>query len=460
MFTYYEEVSNSIMERQPATAAANGTNLLVGVDDKIGVGKAFLLGLQHVLAMDLYIAPIIIAGLLGLSGGDTSFFIQMCFLATGIGTLIQTGIFMRLPVVQGPSYIPIGAMSAIGGKLGLAAMTGSLLPGALLIAILGLPLKWFAKAVRKIIPPIVGGTVIMVVGVTLIPSAMKSVFNAPGNLGHNVIVAGVSAAVLVVCMLFGSKLKRGGTLFRLLSVILAIVVGTIVASFYGAVDFSPVADAKLLKMPELFPFGTPTFDWSAVVTMALVYLIVLIETTGTWFVVSSVTGSELTEKRLNRGAFGEGIGCFVGSLFGGSPMTGYSSNAGLIAVTGVASRMAIMAGGIILLVLGFVPKLSVLITCIPEPVINGIFAIVCVAILMNGLKVIQPLKIDDRNMMIVGIPIMLTLGLTVFPGDVLQTLPDFANYILSSGTAVGAIAALLLNLIIPKGKEASESEGG
>jgi Xanthine/uracil permeases len=444
------------MQEQQRTAQSSG--LLVGVDDKIGTGKAFLLGLQHVLAMDLYIAPIIIAGLLGLSGGDTSFFIQMCFLATGIGTLIQTGIFMRLPVVQGPSYIPIGAMAAIGNKLGLAAMTGSLLPGALLIAVLGLPLKWFAKAVRKVIPPIVGGTVIMVVGVTLIPSAMNSIFIAPGNLGNNVTIAGVSAAVLVVCMLLGSKLKRGGTLFRLLSVIVAIVVGTIVASFFGTVDFSPVRDASWFKFPELFPFGTPTFDLSAVLTMAIVYLIVLIETTGTWFVVSSVTGSELTEKRLNRGAFGEGLGCFVGSVFGGSPMTGYSSNAGLIAVTGVASRMAIMAGGIILLALGLIPKLSVLITCIPEPVINGIFAIVCVAILMNGMKVIQPLKIDDRNMMIVGIPIALTLGLTVFPKDVLNTLPDIVNYILSSGTAVGAIAALVLNLVIPKGKE-EKNEG-
>ncbi|RUS49136.1 uracil-xanthine permease family protein [Cohnella sp. AR92] len=440
-----------MQEQQRTAAQSNG--LLVGVDDKISVGKAFLLGLQHVLAMDLYIAPIIIASLLGLSGGDTSFFIQMCFLATGIGTLIQTGIFMRLPVVQGPSYIPIGAMAAIGSKLGLAAMTGSLLPGALLISILGWPLKWFAKVVRKVIPPIVGGTVIMVVGVTLIPSAMNSIFTAPGNLGDNVVVAGASAAVLVICMLFGSKLKRGGTLFRLLSVILAIIVGTIVASIYGKVDLSPVKGADWFKLPELFPFGKPTFDLSAVITMAIVYLIVLIETTGTWFVVSSVTGSELTEKRLNRGALGEGLGCFVGSAFGGSPMTGYSSNAGLIAVTGVGSRMAIMAGGVILLALGFMPKLSVLITCIPDAVINGIFAIVCVAILMNGMKVIQPLKIDDRNMMIVGIPIALTLGLTVFPKDVLNTLPDIVNYILSSGTAVGAIAALVLNLIIPKGKE-------
>ncbi|MBB6669904.1 uracil-xanthine permease family protein [Cohnella nanjingensis] len=432
---------------------APSNNLIVGVDDKIGYGKAFLLGLQHVLAMDLYIAPIIIAGLLSLSTGDTSFFIQMCFLATGIGTLIQTGFGLKLPVVQGPSYIPIGAMSAIGGKLGLAAMTGSLLPGALLIAVLGVPLKIFAKAVRKIVPPIVGGTVIMVVGVTLIPSAMNSIFTYSGNMGHNVIVAGASAAVLVACILLGGKMKGYGTFFRLMGVIIAIVVGTVIASFFGTVDFSPVRDAAWFSLPKFFPFGTPTFDWSAVLTMVFVYLIVLLETTGTWFVVSSVTGSELNEKRLNRGAFGEGLGCFVGTLFGGSPMTGYSSNAGLIAITGVASRMAIMAAGVILLALGLIPKLSVLITCIPDTVINGIFAIVCVAILMNGMKVIQPLKINDRNMMIIGIPIALTLGCTVFPKDVLYSLPDFANYILSSGTAVGAIAALILNLVIPKGKD-------
>lgn len=431
-----------------------GTRLLVGIDDKISYGKALLLGFQHVLAMDLYIAPIIIAGLLTLDPSNTSFFIQMCFLATGIATLIQTGFGMKMPVVQGPSYVPIGAIAAIGGKLGLGAVTGALIPGALIIALLGYPLKVFAKAVRKFIPPLVGGTVIIIVGIALMPIGMSNIYNAPGNIGHNVLVAAVSAAVLVICILLGRKAQGMGTFFRLISVIIAIVAGTITASFFGGVDFSRVSDAPWLSLPKLMPFGAPVFDWSAVLTMVFVYLIILIETTGTWFVVSSVTGAELDEKRLNRASVGEGIGCFVGALFGGTPMTGYSSNAGLIAVTGVASRMAILAAGGILVALGLVPKLSALITCIPEPVVNGIFGIVCVAIITNGMKVIQPIAINDRSMMIIGIPVLLTIAVTVLPKEVLYSLPEFANYILSSGIAVGALATVLLNILIPKEKEA------
>ncbi|WP_313801541.1 nucleobase:cation symporter-2 family protein [Cytobacillus sp.] len=435
------------------------TNNLIGVDEKISWGKAFLLGMQHVLAMDLYIAPIIIAGLLALDSMNTTFFIQMCFLAAGLATLIQTIGGLRLPVVQGPSYVPIGALAAIGGKLGLGAVFGSLLPGALIIAILGYPLKWFAKAVQKIIPPLVGGTVIVIVGISLMPSAFNSIYSAPGNIGHNVLIAFVSAAVLIICILLGRKKKGYGTFFRLVSVILAIIAGTITASIFGSVDFSSVKEAAWFSLPSFFPFGKPVFNLQAILTMVFIYLVILIETTGTWFVVSTVTDSKLDDKRLNRASFGEGIGCFVGSLFGGTPMTGYSSNAGIIAITGVASRMAIISAGIILVALGLIPKLSAVITCVPEPVINGIFGVVCVAIVMNGLKVIQNVVIDDRNMMVIGVPILLTIGTIVLPKELLNSVPDFANYILSSGTAVGAIATVILNLIIPKEREKTVASG-
>ncbi|MEH7125426.1 nucleobase:cation symporter-2 family protein [Bacillus sp. JJ1532] len=432
--------------------------IIIGVDDRIGYGKAFVLGLQHVLAMDLYIAPIIIAGLLALSTENTSFFIQMCFLGTGIATLIQTGAGIKLPVVQGPSYVPIGAIAAIGGKLGLGAIAGSLIPGAIIIAVIGYPLKWFAKAVRKFIPPLVGGTVIIIVGIALMPIGLNNIYHSPGNIGENILVAAVSAGVLISCMLLGPRLKGIGTFFRLVSVIIAIAVGTMTASLFGSVDFSPVRDASWFSFPSLLPFGSPVFDVSAIITMVFVYLIILIETTGTWFVVSTVTGKELDEKRLNRASFGEGLGCFVGALVGSTPMTGYSSNAGLLAITGVASRLVIMASGVILICLGLVPKLSTAITCIPEPVINGVFGIVCVAIVANGIKVIQPIIIDDRNMIIIGMPILLTIAVSILPKEVLYSTPDWANYILSSGITVGALATVILNLVIPTRKEKPKEE--
>ncbi|MCA9725970.1 MAG: purine/pyrimidine permease, partial [Kurthia sp.] len=277
---------------------------------------------------------------------DTSFFVQMCFLAAGIATLIQTVGGLKLPVVQGPSYIPVGALAAIGGKLGLGAVFGALLPGALLIALLGYPLKVFAKTVKKIIPPLVGGTVIVIVGISLMPTAFTSLYD--GDVKTNLIVSAVTAIVLVVMMLLGRKTSGSGTFFRLTSVVIAIIVGTIVASFFGSVSFAKVAEAKWFSLPTAFPFGKPEFNLQAVLTMVFIYFIILIETTGTWFVVSTVTGEKLNEKRLNKGAVGEGLGCFVGGIAGGTPMTGYSSNAGIIAITKVASKRAIIAAGIIL----------------------------------------------------------------------------------------------------------------
>lgn len=425
------------------------SSIVVGVDEKISMKTSILLGMQHVLAMDLYLAPIIIAGLLSLSTENTTFFIQMCFLAAGLATIIQTTIGLRLPVVQGPSYVPIGALAAIGGNLGMGAVVGSLLPGALLIAVLGRPLKVFAHIVRKIIPASVAGTVIVIVGISLMPIPFKGIYTAPGSIGHNAMIAFVSTAFLIICILLGKKGKGFGTFFRLVSVVLAIIAGTVTASIFGTVDFSPVKEAAWFSLPSFFPFGKPIFDINAILTMIFIYIVILIETTGTWFVVSTVTNEELTEKRLNRASFGEGIGCFVGSLFGGTPMTGYSSNAGLIAITGVASRRVVLVAGFILVALGLIPKLSTLITCIPGPVINGIFGVVCIAIAMNGIKVIQHITIDDRNMIVIGMPILLTIGATILPTEILYAMPDFLNYILSSGTAVGAIAAVVLNLIIP-----------
>src|SRR5699024_1498677 len=147
--------------------------------------------------MDLYIAPLIIAGILALSFENTSLFVQMCFLATGIATLIQVGIGIKLPVIQGPSYVPIGAIGAIGSKLGLGAVVGSLIPGAILIALIGYPLKLFARSVRKLMPPLVSGVVIIVVGIALMEVSANGVFDADGDMGHNLLIAAITLAVLL-----------------------------------------------------------------------------------------------------------------------------------------------------------------------------------------------------------------------------------------------------------------------
>ncbi|AND42597.1 xanthine/uracil permease [Cytobacillus oceanisediminis 2691] len=422
---------------------------------EVSVGQSIFLGLQQVLAMDLFIPPMILAGLLSFSVPDSALLIQMTFIACGIATIIQAGFAMKLPVMQGPSFVPLSALAAIGTTSGIGAMIGSLIPGALLVALLGYPLKVFSKVVRKFIPPIVAGTVIVVVGLSLMPSAINSIYSAPGNFGENIFVAAVTAAVLIFCMYIGEKSQSKLKYIKIVSVILSLGIGSIVASFFGLVDFSSLGKLAWFQMPSLFAFGAPEFDLHAILIMAAIYFIVTIETTGTWFTVSKVTGEKLDDKRLNGGAFGEGLGCFIGSFFGGTPVTGYSSNAGIIAITGVKSRRPIIAGGVIMIILGMMPKLMNLIACIPGVVINSVFAILCVVIMMNGFKVIKEVAFTERNMLVIGVPIMLALFAVLMPADVLKGLPDIATYFVSSGTAIGAITALVLNLVLPQKLEDS-----
>lgn len=426
---------------------------MTGEKENISVGKSIFLGLQQVLAMDLFIPPIILAGLLSFSVSDSALLIQMTFIACGIATIIQAGFAMRLPVMQGPSFVPLSALAAIGTTSGIGAMIGSLIPGALIVALLGYPLKVYSKVVRKIIPPIVAGTVIVVVGLSLMPSAINSIYSAEGSFGENILIATITAAILIFCMYVGEKAKSKWKYIKVVSVVLALIIGSIIASFFGLVHFDSLKQAAWFQMPGLFSFGMPEFNLHAIIVMIVVYLIVTIETTGTWFTVSKVTGEELDDKRLNGGALGEGLGCFVGSFFGGTPVTGYSSNAGIIAITGVKSRKPIIVGGVILVLLGMMPKLTSLIACIPSVVVNSVFAILCVVIMMNGFKVIKDEAFTERNMLVIGVPIMLALFAVLMPADVLAGLPEIVTYFVSSGTAIGAIAALVLNLVLPQKKD-------
>lgn len=420
----------------------NDSQLIVGVNEKISCGKAAFLGMQHVLSMDLYIMPLILGAAIGLAGGELSFFLQMSFFACGIATILQAGFFMKYPIIQGPSYVPLGAMCTIGATMGVSAMIGSLIPGAIMIVLLGI-FKGFSKFVRKAIPPFIGGIIILIVGISLTPTAAKGIASSDGNLSANVASGLTAAGVLIVCMIL-----------HMVSVILALVAGTVVAAAMGAADFSSVHDAAWFKLPEFFHFGLPKFEIKSCILMMFIYLIVLLDTTGTWVTISAITGEDLSDKRIDRATIGEGVGCLVGSLFGGTPMTGYSSNAGVLAITKVGSRMAIIAGGMILMVLGVCPKLMTVISCIPTPVVNGVFAVVCILLISNGIKIIQSEPLDERSSLIVGISVVAAVATIVIPTDVVNAMPQFLNYFMSSGTAVGATIAVVLQLCLPRKKKA------
>ncbi|WP_449600432.1 uracil-xanthine permease family protein [Paenibacillus sp. Marseille-Q9583] len=433
--------------------------LTVLPDEKVSLGKSIILGFQHVLAMDVYVVPFLIAMLIGLQPNQSSALIQSTFIAAGLATIVQTYFCMKLPIAQGPSYVPLGAIVSIyaasgGGELGWSSVLGASLVGAVLVIILGY-VGIFNKIVKNFIPPIVGGTIIFIVGLSLLPVAIRdNIYGASGaSINQNVLLALISAGTLLLFVILGSMFRNKGSIFRIISVMMALVVGCISANMMGVLDFSAISKANWFSMPRIafVDFGF-SFNFSAIITMVIIYLVLLAETTGTWFAVSNVINKPLTDEHINKGVIGEGIGCLIASALGSTPVTGYSTNAGIISITGVASRRVFLAVGGWFVLFGCSGKLAALISSIPSAVIGGVFAIVCGIIAINGVQVMKNVTIGEKEMYIIAIPMIITLALVLIPGDYLHSLPSFAQYLLGSPILAASLAAILLNKLLPSGK--------
>lgn len=433
--------------------------LTVLPDEKVSFGKSIILGFQHVLAMDVYVVPFLIAMLIGLQPNQSSALIQSTFIAAGLATIVQTYFCMKLPIAQGPSYVPLGAIVSIyaasgGGELGWSSVLGASLIGAILVIILGY-VGIFNKIVKNFIPPIVGGTIIFIVGLSLLPVAIRdNIYGASGaSINQNVLLALISAGTLLLFVILGSMFRNKGSIFRIISVMMALVVGCIAANMMGVLDFSAISKANWFSMPRIafVDFGF-SFNFSAIITMVIIYLVLLAETTGTWFAVSNVINKPLTDEHINKGVIGEGIGCLIASALGSTPVTGYSTNAGIISITGVASRRVFLAVGGWFVLFGCSGKLAALISSIPSAVIGGVFAIVCGIIAINGVQVMKNVTIGEKEMYIIAIPMIITLALVLIPGDYLHSLPSFVQYLLGSPILAASLAAILLNKLLPSGK--------
>lgn len=429
----------------------DGANSHGGINQKLGIGEALFLGFQSVLACNFFLGPIVIAGILKLDVASTAALIAMTFLACGIATIIQAGYFLKYPVVQGMSFAAIGAFVAIAMKTDFATAFGSMIPGAIVVIIVGY-FKIFGKIVRRFIPPLVAGTVIIVVGVAIMPIVWNSLLATPGNQGINFLEAGISFAVLLVLMVLGWKPTPYAKLLRVGSVIYAMIIGTVISAFLGSVDFSPVIQAPWFAVPKIFPFGAPKIDISASLIMIFIYFVVMVESIGTWFTVSVITGEEMKDETINKGVIGEGLGCFIGTLVGGVPVTSYGTNSGVIALTKVFSRWSAVGAGAILVVLALCPKLMNMIAIVPGSVIWGVFGLMTVIIIMSGFQSIQKIPLNDRNSLIVGIPILITIGVSLLPAALIGQLPSLVSYLLGSAISAGALSAIIINLLIPEKK--------
>lgn len=427
------------------------------IEEKLPLSRNVLLALQHVLLMNAYVVPVIIASMLNFTDQGASSIIQSTFLASGITTFIQAKFFMKYPVVYGASFVPIGAIAGIyaingGTPEAWSVVVGACLIGAITVLILGLSNK-FKGILDNLIPPVVGATVVLCIGLSLIPLALTSqIFVENGiSMGGNIIVAMVTIGSMVLFSFIGNAEGKFATVFRIGSGIFALVAGYLVANMFGDIDLTAVKNASLISRPALpfMDFGIK-FDISSILTMVVLYLILTTETIGTWLATSSATETELTEERVNKGVVGLGVANIISSLLGTTPMSGYSSNVGILTLTDTFSRHAIKFVGLILIVIGFSNKLSAFISVIPSAAIGGIFLITSGIITVAGIGMYKDLDMGMKGNYVVSISVIVALALNMLPAGALATLPVMMQYILGSSIASAALVAIILNKVLPE----------
>ncbi|ATW28477.1 nucleobase:cation symporter-2 family protein [Candidatus Formimonas warabiya] len=419
------------------------------VNQMLPVSKLSILGLQHVLAFYAggIAIPLIIGGSIGLSQEQIALLVAADLFTCGIATLIQTiGIKgfagIQLPVVLGCAFAPVAVMISIGNSIGITAIYGSII-GAAIFMILVAP--FFGKVLRYF-PPIVTGSVVTIVGLTLIPVGINDIAGGSGSPTFGDPKNLLLALFTLLVILAVNRFFKG--FIQSISILIGLFVGTIVSGFFGMVDLSVVANAKWLSFVSPFAFGVPSFDLRAILTMSVTMIVVMIESTGTFLVVGKFCDKEITEKDVVKGLRAEGIGSILGGVFNSFPYTTYSGNAGLVGLTKVGSRFVVVAAGIILVVLGLIPKFAALATVIPMPVLGAAMMMMFAMVAMAGVEIMQ--KVDfsyQGNLLIAACSIGIGLGITVVPALFSKT-PELVQILIGqNGIVLGSATAVLLNII-------------
>ncbi|ALG14924.1 purine permease [Kibdelosporangium phytohabitans] len=417
------------------------------VDQLPPFGQTAALGLQHVLAMyaGAVAVPLIVGGALGMSKADIGYLINADLLVSGVATLIQCLGFWRfgarLPLMQGCTFAAVTPMVLIGKSEGITAIYGAVIVSGV-VAVLLAPL-W--GRLLRFFPPLVTGTVITIIGLALIPVSVNWAaggvgspsFGAPRNLA---LALGVLLLVLVVQRFAPPALSR-------ISVLVAIVAGTVVAIPLGFTDFSGVSDAPVFGISTPFHFGLPSFDVAAVVAMVVVMLVTMTETTGDILAVGEMAGRPVDGKRLAGGLRADGLSTVLGGVFNTFPYTAFGQNAGLVGLTKVYSRFVVAAGGGILVILGLFPILGEVVARVPAPVLGGAGIVMFGTVAAIGVKMLAKVAFDNNgNLMVVAVSLGIGLIPTAVP-TIYEHFPTWFRTVMESGISAGAVSAVVLNLL-------------
>jgi len=425
-----------------------------------GLAVAVPLGIQHILAMFVsnLTPPIIVAGAAGFGFGshdpsELIYMIQMSMLFAGIATLLQTlglgPIGARLPLVQGTSFAFISVMVPIvagKGVAGMAALSTAALCGGLFHGVL----SRFVGRIRFALPPLVTGLVVLMIGLSLMKIGVEYSAGGVTAIGTPAFGAGQSwlLAGVVVVVTLGLKFFARG-LWSTASVLLGLLAGYALAMAMGRVDFAPVGQAGLVMLPMPFHFGFE-LSASAIIGFCLTGFVSSIETIGDVEVIcENAAGRRATDRELEGSVAADGVGTALAAVFGAMPNTTFSQNVGLIAMTGMMSRHVVSLGAAILIVCGLLPKIGAVITTIPIEVLGGGVIVMFGMVASSALSMLSAVAWNQRNMLIFGVALSLSLGLQLEPAA-LAHLPETARILLTSGVVPAAVIALVLNLALPQ----------
>lgn len=421
------------------------------VDERIPFSKAWIFSLQHVMAMcaGAVAVPLMVGEAAGLNHVEIVFLISAGLFMAGIGTLIQTvGIKnfagAKIPIIEGTSFAAVSGILAIiaatsGGKeLAMTNVFGAVIAAGLFCLIIA-PI--FGKLI-KFFPKVVTGTVVLVIGISIMPVGIKWITNSKVQAVDPKDLA-LSMTVLVITLLLFKYLKG---IWNSAAILFAIVIGTILAIFFGMADFSAVSNADWFSVNFPLEFGMPTFDPSAVLSMVLIMLVLMTESVGNMIAIHEMTDKEVTEENIKKGLKADGISTLFAGFFNTFPITPFAQNTGLVGLTGIKSRFVAVYAGIILLALSFVPKFAAIIGAIPKQVLGGVGFAMFGMVLVGGIRTLGKVQFDgNKNCVIVAVSVGLAMIPLANPGFY-HNFPSWVETIFDSGITTGSLSAVILNI--------------
>jgi len=409
--------------------------------------KIASLGIQHVLAMyaGAVVVPLIVGGAIGLTTEQLTYLVSIDILMCGIATLLQVWknrfFGIGLPVVLGCTFTAVGPMITIGTEYGISSIYGAILVAGLFVVLIS---GSFGKIVR-FFPPVVTGSVVTIIGITLIPVAMNNMAGGEGSADFgsitNIALAFGTLAFIILLFRFFDGFIRS------IAILLGIVAGTVAASFMGKTNFSSVAEASWFHMPTPLYFGMPTFEIAPIITMILVALVGLVEATGVYLALGDIYKQKLTGKDMAQGYRAEGLAIILGGLFNSFPYTTFSQNVGLIQLSGIKSKNVIYTAAGLLIVLGLMPKIGALTTVIPSAVLGGAMVAMFGMVMAYGIKMLG--KVDftsQENLLIIACAVGMGLGVTTVP-TIFAEFPTSLQILTSNGIVAGSVTAIILNIV-------------